>query len=573
MPPVLKQSNAGTYVSRFTSDKQKMWEQAMQSVMANYKLDQATYKELMAAYRLATKELNGDIEDSRDKIAKLKEKQITSDAATDRWNTGQKNATTRANTAAKNAGERAKASASRAQRKSAESDTYEDLVSTTGKAIVTQQQFGNDPNDISNTIQLMDNRIQSSTEIPDKTGPETNVMYAQAVKEAVLTETNKGEYAALPSLEAKEAAAKAKVMGRLTPIQRQRAEAGLTVIETETSVPGADVDVHYSGRGAAGGADYGALIKAEEDRLRKLEAQTVASPDAPTIDLIKQTRDEYHDKFSQPDYIPAYKFNEGLQTLSNIGSLPEEQRKELLTAMRDKMARDKGLSAPSGRMTEEAIADVEGSEGYQREAKRRTQPEVQAELAAGREAREDFYRATPEPTEAGGPEATETLEQSFGEDKLPDAPSLEVDTGALPEATEPTAETTTTIHKANQVKVGARAGVLLKDTAALKKAVDSEVGITAQQLWKAAQAKDEPIDIAQLTGVLVKTYGDNVVLGIEGSAILIALASGKLTETMMTDKVEDAAPVVKEEEEEKPASGKWEKTEDGSAVFKPDATE
>ena len=548
MPPVLKQSNAGTYVSRFTSDKQKMWEQALQSVMANYKLDQATYKELMAAYRLATKELNGDIEDSRDKIAKLKEKQITSDAATDRWNTGQKNATTRANTAAKNAGERAKASASRAQRKSAESDTYEDLVSTTGKAIVTQQQFGNDPNDISNTIQLMDNRIQSSTEISDKTGPETNVMYAQAVKEAVLTETNKGEYAALPSLEAKESAAKANVMSRLTPIQRQRAEAGLTVIETETSVPGADVDVHYSGRGEAGGADYGALIKAEEDRLRKLEAQTVASPDAPTIDLIKQTRDEYHDKFSQPDYIPAYKFNEGLQTLSNIGSLPEEQRKELLTAMRDKMARDKGLSAPSGRMTEEAIADVEGSEGYQREAKRRTQPEVQAELAAGRTAREDFYRATPEPTDAGGPE--EYIAPTGLEEQVRSEPLPKVDTEAIPEATEPTAQTTTTIHKDNQMKVGTRAGVLLKDTAALKKA-----------------------DVNALTGRLVAVYKDNVELGIEGSAILIALATGKLTETMMTDEVEDAAPVVKEEEEEKPASGKWEKTEDGSAVFKPDATE
>ena len=68
-------------------------------------------------------------------------------------------------------------------------------------------------------------------------------------------------------------------------------------------------------------------------------------------------------------------------------------------------------------------------------------------------------------------------------------------------------------------------------------------------------------------------YKDNVELGIEGSAILIALATGKLTETMMTDEVEDAAPVVKEEEEVNTDKGRWEKTEDGSAVFKPDATE
>ena len=71
MPPVLKQSNAGTYVSRFTSDKQKMWEQAMQSVMANYKLDQATYKELMAAYRLATKEQKHQHQEHSERVQRV----------------------------------------------------------------------------------------------------------------------------------------------------------------------------------------------------------------------------------------------------------------------------------------------------------------------------------------------------------------------------------------------------------------------------------------------------------------------------------------------------------------------
>jgi len=562
MPPVLKQSNAGNYVSRFTHDKQKMWETALQSVIANYKLDQATYKELMDVYQTAIKELNSDIADSRDKIAKLKEKQITADAATERWNAGQKNATSRTNAAARNAAERARASASRAQRKSAEEETYEDLVSSTGKAIVTQIRFGNDPTDISNTIQEMDNKIQSSTEISDKTGQEANVMYAQAVKEAVRTEADKDEYANLPTLEAKEASAKARVLGRLTPIQRQRAEAGLTVIETETTVPGADVDVHYAGRETDDGADYGALIKAEEDRLRKLQQQTVAAPTAPTIDLIKEARDEYHDKYSQPDYIPAYKFNEGLQTLSGIGQLPEAQREELLTVLRDKMARSRGLSAPSGRLTDAEKVDIIGSEGYQREEQRRATPEVQAELAAGLEARRKLLEPTPEPTDAGGPESPEAIKLK---EQVRGAPLPDVDTEELPETP---VKTTAEIHKENQLKVGKRAGDLVKDKAALNKAVGSEVGITAQQLWDGAQASGKPVDINQLTAALVKAYGDNVELGIEGSAILMALATGKLSETMMTEEVEETPTETPPVEEER--KGEWVKEGPGKLIFKPD---
>jgi hypothetical protein len=384
----------------------------------------------------------------------------------------------------------------------------------------------------------------------------------------VRTEANKGEYAALPTLEAKEASAKAKVLSRLTPIQRQRAESGLSAIELETTVEGADVDVFYSGRTEAGGPDYGALIRAEEERLKMLEQQGVTAPEKPTIDLIKQTRDEYHSKFSQPDYVPAYQFNEGLQTLQNIGQLPEAQRIEALTVLRDAMARSKGLTAPSGAMTESDTVDLMSSEGYQREAKRRATPEVQAELAAGLEARrlamENDFAALPEPTDLGGPESTAPVPE--GSHLMPDGSVMKDEDHQDEPVTPATELTSTQIHQGNQLKVGERAALLLKDGGERRKAFASQVGMIAQDLYASAKASGKAIDINNLTAAIVKAHGDDVATGIEGSAILMALAAEKAEETMMTEQV-DEAPVA----EEKPEQGNWIKDGAGSVKFEPTA--